>query len=130
MEPHLTDPNFYTYRDETTDNIFSCRIIDGVLVRCEAKGCKCIELPKGIHKIARAAFFYNNDLEIIIVPEGVVEIENEAFLKCKSLKKIELPSTITAFSLGRQDEFESLEEIVLSADNPMFSHRPCPYVPE
>lgn len=51
----------------------------------------------------RGAFAYCDSLEEVIIEEGVEVIESAAFLKCKKLKKVFLPSTIIEIS---EDAFE------------------------
>ncbi len=45
-------------------------------------------------EIAENAFFSNDDIESVVVPEGVKKIAMGAFQSCTNLKKVVLPSTL------------------------------------
>lgn len=51
-------------------------------------------LPNGIKQIEGAAFWRNDKLEEIILPESLKSIKYKAFLGCTSLKQINLPAEL------------------------------------
>ena len=58
---------------------------------------KSIIFPKTVKVIEDVAGYYRNEntvLENVILPEGVEEIGNSAFVNCKNLKSIKIPSTV------------------------------------
>ncbi len=69
------------------------------------------ELPADIEKISKYAFAENTTTKILIIKEGVVEIEGNAFKGNTQIEKITLPSTMTlvrkdAFAMGRAGNVE------------------------
>lgn len=56
--------------------------------------------------IGRCAFAYNPNLKSIYLPEGTVEIEAEAFLKCENLEEIHIPASVTKFGYNADEENE------------------------
>lgn len=49
---------------------------------------------EGTYKIGEWLFAQNQQITSVTIPEGVVEIENRAFLGCKNITKVALPSTL------------------------------------
>ncbi len=69
------------------------------------------ELPADIEKISKYAFAENTTTKILIIKEGVVEIEGNAFKGNTQIEKITLPSTMMlarkdAFAMGRAGNVE------------------------
>ena len=52
-------------------------------------------IPDGVTEIAEDAFFANKNITSVIIPEGVREIGDGAFWLCSNLEEVVLPSTIT-----------------------------------
>ena len=77
---------------------------------------KTVEVPQGIKKIGYRAFAGNigSDLELeeILLPEGVTEIEKQAFSGCRA-KRIVLPSTLRYIREGAFLSCGGLKEILL-----------------
>ena len=59
---------------------------------------KQFEFPNTLTAIGNSAF-YQNGIERVLLPEGVLSIGESTFAYCKSLKEIELPSTLQ--SIGK-----------------------------
>lgn len=57
-------------------------------------GCpaESINIPSAVAKIEKFAF-YRSGLTEAVIPEGVTEIENNAFDECYNLRKVSIPST-------------------------------------
>ena len=75
-------------------------------------------IPTGVTKISRDAFYYNQNLKKIIVPETVQAISNyddgEVYFKnCKSLETIVLNNTVNNIPYYFCSNSESLSEIVI-----------------
>ena len=66
---------------------------------------KDIDIPEGVKKIAKYAFYNNADVISVTLPESLTEIGNQAFNNCYKLKEIYNNSTlgITAGSFGHGD---------------------------
>ncbi len=63
---------------------------------------------------------YRTAVTSIVIPEGITSIGTNAFSGCASLKKVTLPSTITAIELGYGGAFNgciNLSEIVVNEGN-------------
>lgn len=75
------------------ENIFE--IVNGTLVHCTINDPKVV-IPDGVKVIGEYAFrqpdsIYGLDnIESVIVPESVEEIESSAFSRCKNLKKVKI----------------------------------------
>ena len=84
------------------------------------KALKRIRIPSTVTSIHKWAFAYcegfcsNQGLEEVILCEGLIEIGNYAFVGCKSLKQIKIPSTITIINMGSFEECEKLAKVELS----------------
>ena len=109
--------------EKIEENAFSCSGVKSITIpegitsiedlTFSSSDIASIVLPSSLTKIGSMAFKGCQDLNNIIVPEGVKVIEWSAFENCKNLKSITLPSSIT--NIGR-DAFagcKSLEEIVI-----------------
>ena len=58
-----------------------------------------VHIPRSIVRVGRRAFFESN-IRNLILPEGVVSIENAAFARCGALESIMLPSTLLNVGLS------------------------------
>lgn len=95
-----------------------CRIVDGVLKSCEIHNRTTAALPQGIIKIAHNAFAFSR-IEVLAIPEGVTCIENRAFLDCKLLRKLILPSTLDSWDFCKDRRFPCMQEYEVAEDNPV-----------
>lgn len=83
------------------------------------KGCyPYVEIPafigkNKVTKIGKEAFNCNTEVESIIIPEGVDEIEFYAFSKCKNLKNVTISETVTKMGFGIFFGCTNLEKITL-----------------
>lgn len=57
---------------------------------------KSIVIPGGVTNIQECAFVDSYDLESVILSEGVTSIGSSSFQGCSSLKSINIPSTVTS----------------------------------
>ncbi len=55
---------------------------------------KEIRLPNGLEVIGKEAFADNKEVDSLIIPETVIEIEEYAFADCSSLEEVVLPDTV------------------------------------
>lgn len=91
-------PEDYTPRaprpvtEVSTENEFE---IDGdVLIRYTGNA-KIIMVPEQVKTIGNQAFTYNKVMEKVILPNGLLTIEKSAFWGCENLRELNLPSGIT-----------------------------------
>lgn len=61
---------------------------------------KKYSIPLGTLSIGEGAFFNNNNIETLIIPDSVIKIGPKAFAWCSSLKTINLPKSITSIENG------------------------------
>lgn len=66
--------------------------------------------------ISERAFAGNNNIQYVVIPDGVVNVELDAFKDCSSLQTITLPSTLQFLSQGVFMNDSSLESINIPSD--------------
>mgnify|MGYP003291217980 CR=1 FL=1 len=71
-----------------------CIVIDGKLLAFAPAGVEEYIIPEGITTIGKQAVC-SNELTTITIPEGVIIIEDEAFVRCPNIEYISLPSSLT-----------------------------------
>lgn len=100
------------------NNNFS--VIDGVLYSKDAsvlyaypaeRRGKAFSVPASVTEIAPKAFYEQAHLEEVVLPEGLLKIEKQAFRE-SSLRRIELPASVQAISYNAFS-LNSLEHIVI-----------------
>lgn len=57
-------------------------------------GVKRYEVAPGTNTIAAHAFQWNEDIQEVILPEGILEIGESAFRGCRNLTRLHLPKTL------------------------------------
>lgn len=67
--------------------------------------------------------YSNQELEEVVIEEGVIAIGERAFFECKNLRKIVLPQSLTIIGASAFAGCESLEEIVLPKNIKMIAYR-------
>lgn len=128
-----TDPVYVTNRDTVKTDDWEYYIEDGsaIIEKYTGKRKDSINLPARIdsYKVSgftKGVYFYNREIEEIIIPENIKEIPDSAFEGCSALKRIELPDGITqikgstfkgctslkSFTIG-----QNMEQIDMSAFN-------------
>jgi hypothetical protein len=88
------NPNLEKFTGSHVSEDGKCVIIDKTMYAFAPKGIKEYTIPTGVETIGYYVFTLNNELESIVIPEGVVKILGEAFSDCSALKSITLPSTL------------------------------------
>jgi len=71
-------------------------------------------IPETVTEIGKNAY-YNTAVEEAIIPEGIKEIPDFIFGKCKSLKKIVIPSTVDSISTSAFSDAVTVETIESSS---------------
>lgn len=67
-------------------------------------------LPKNLTKIGERAFRYSY-MTSLTLPEGLTEVEREAFENCKNLEEVTIPTTLTVIPAGAFSNCSSLKTI-------------------
>jgi len=70
-----------------------------------------VVIPEGIEEIAQNAFVKRSHIKTVVIPEGVVKIGRWAFGECKELEKVSLPNSLKQISYGAFERCEKLCEI-------------------
>ncbi len=70
-------------------------IVGGVLTEVELNGAPYVLIPNTVKKIGRGAFKDTAGLELVAIPDGVIEIEEEAVAVCANLRHLSLPESVT-----------------------------------
>lgn len=83
---------------------------------------KKITLPTSTKKIRRNAFARNYNLEEIIIPEGVENIDFVAFRFCQSIKVLNLPSTLKTIGEMAFTNLYSLKEVHIKTKTPPYEY--------
>ena len=76
---------------------------------------KTIDLPASVEVIDMVAFANNFDLESITIPEGIERIEPGVFMGCLSLKKVNLPESVSYIGTAF-DACPGIDTIVIPAN--------------
>ena len=69
-----------------------------------------------VYAIGEGAFQENQTLKTVVVPEGVEDIQNEAFVYCTALEKVVLPNTVGNIGIAAFAYCESLQEFNIPVD--------------
>ncbi|MBQ9117017.1 MAG: leucine-rich repeat domain-containing protein [Clostridia bacterium] len=64
--------------------------------------------------------FYGSGITGIAIPEGVTRIDTRAFAKCRMLRAINFPASVTEVAMYALEGCTSLEEITVSDDNSVY----------
>lgn len=89
-------------------------IFDGVLEEyIGAGGEVVIPASAGITEIAASAFYGNEDVTSVVIPEGVEIIGHRAFQGCKNIEKVTLPYSLTKIGGNTFSLCESITEITI-----------------
>lgn len=100
IEEHFKNPFGFSDTEFTIE--------DEVLVGVETAEERII-IPAGIKRISQKAFEKCGKVKEIVISEGVVEIEDNAFSNAKTLQRVFLPSTLE--TLGKMSLLHELTEI-------------------
>ena len=66
-----------------------------------------------VEKIRYGAFKGRNDITTVVIPDSVVEIENDSFSKCKSLSSVKLSSNLKTLECGAFYNCDKLTSIMI-----------------
>lgn len=90
------------------------KILDGCAISCSS--VSKITLPPTLEKLEGCAIIENRNLTELIIPEGVREAGFQAFMGNESLRKLDLPSTLTYLNGQPFVDCFSLQEIILRSN--------------
>ena len=76
-------------------------------------GCKKTIIPNGIIEISDDAFIECNALTKIVIPKSVNKIGKYAFFRCESLMKVSIPQSVTEIGDRAFEECNCLETVMI-----------------
>ena len=100
-------PNFI-YEDDVLFNKDKSKIIS-----FKNQNIESYVIPTGIINIGNSAFLGCRSLSKIVIPSSVTSIGSDAFWECHSLSDIVIPSSVTSIGSGAFWECRSLSDIVI-----------------
>ncbi|MBD5131622.1 MAG: leucine-rich repeat protein [Clostridiales bacterium] len=102
----------------------SIKIPSGVTYLSSIFGdCENLEeviLPEGLRKIDGFMFWGCKSLKTLVIPETVTEIGGRTFYGCSSLESITIPKNVTSIGDGVFENCSSLKEIIIAEGNTTF----------
>lgn len=107
--------------NKTYDSRNDCNAIISTKGKVLVAGCKATIFPEGVKKIGTAAFF-THDIESVVIPEGVTDIESYAFAHCSSLKYVYIPASIKYIPFSAFYCCPALETIEFAPNAPKYFH--------
>ena len=120
---HLTNASykFFGFEDLLQEGHYTYVIANGeaCIIKCDTKISGDIVIPKSlggypVTSICGEAFYLCSGLQNIIIPDGVINIEKGAFMKCRNLISIDIPDTVTSIGSHAFYGCESLNTVILS----------------
>lgn len=91
--------------------------IVGMNAFTNCKSIKTLFVPGNVW-LNSQAFYHCNNLESIIIGEGVEKLVNTFFYDCNNVYKIDIPSSVSIISGEFLNGFQNLKEIVLRVESP------------
>ncbi len=82
-----------------------------------------VSLPQSVKTIEKEAFIYCYGMTSIVIPDSVTSIGIYAFGDCTGLTSIEIPRSVTSFEFPFILGCESLSNLVVDPENPVFDSR-------
>lgn len=99
-------------KNERYDSRDNCNAIIDTEENTLLFGCRGTQVPPSVTAIDRSAFCRCcQQMESIVIPEGVKRIEPYAFSHCINLKEISLPASLEAMGYGMFKDCMSLESV-------------------
>ena len=97
-----------------------------IVTGCEEGVSRNVVIPSQIgiypvEEIGSRAFYGNNTITSIVIPEGVKVISTLIFFNSKSLKSVTIPSTVSFIGAGAFSDCDSLTNITVHEDNTYYS---------
>ncbi len=108
------------------------KVVDGVLFTADgktlvyypgAKKDKSYTVPEGTERLADGSFYWIQDLESLVIPEGVTVIGNYVVYVCYSLSTVQVPSTLE--SIGDSSLEGQTEDYVVIVPTGSFAEKWC-----
>ena len=105
--------NIYNKEDIKSDDF----IIDGDKAVKYIGTKKIVSIPFGITEIASCAFWDNQSIEEVIIPDTVVNLGGDTFYNCKNLRRIVIPKSVRFMG---NNPFAGCPNLNLANESPYF----------
>ena len=96
-----------------------------LLIYPSAKEDKNFTIPKTVRTISAYSFSFQKYLESIVVPEGVLSIEDGAFYHMSAIKTAEIPGSVKEVGLFVLEGCENLKSVKFNAQIEETPYRMC-----
>ena len=80
-------------------------------------------IPDGVLSIDYGAFYRCENLKTVVIPESVTYIDDSAFYYCESLESVYIPSSVTCIGECAFAGCSSLNTVVVNENNPVYDSR-------
>ncbi len=95
-----------------------CIIIDGILYAFAPAGITSYEIPAGVTRISEGAFAMTRELESVIIPSGVTDLERSAFAE-SGIRSVTIPASVKSIHSYAFLRCSELRELL--GDSPFIS---------
>ena len=96
-----------------------CVVIDGVLYAFAPAGITSYEIPAGVTRIAEGAFAMTKELESVIIPSGLTDLERSAFAE-SGIRSVTIPASVKSIDPYAFLRCRELRELL--GDSPFISN--------
>lgn len=94
-----------------------------ILTKCSEKAEGEIIIPEGVVKIDDRAFAFCENIIAVDLPSSVIEVGVEAFFYCLRLSSVNLPKNLKSIGKAAFARCESLKHLQVEAGNPVYDSR-------
>lgn len=128
LEVKITGINYY--RDKNTTDIIIPNLISGKPVTEIAEEAffqnewiSSIIIPDSVKTIGGKAFFECTALKSVTIPNSIITISAWSFVRCNSLTSVSIPSSVTSIGTGAFNDCGSLENIFTESANKKYTDK-------
>ena len=111
--------NFGSYCFLNTPWLYAQRRINSLVVKngvlIDGMSCKnkLVNIPNGVKKVSKYAFYDNSYVEKVVIPASVSYIQEGAFYYCTNLKTVTVPDTVKGLGIAAFANCSKLENVKL-----------------
>ena len=116
--------NFGSYCFLNTPWLYAQRRINSLVVKngvlIDGMSCKnkLVNIPNGVKKVSKYAFYDNSYVEKVVIPASVSYIQEGAFYYCTNLKTVTVPDTVKGLGIAAFANCSKLENVKLGTGFP------------
>jgi len=122
LEESVLRPNVsYTYGNldvsQTVDTMVDAFVIEeGILKKCNLNK-KVVVLPEGVTEIAEGAFLNLTDIEQVVLPVSTTTIKNKAFTNLRNLKLVNVKNTLEVIESNAFINVNAYDDMIQMYEN-------------